>query len=313
REGVAVLIDLLPLLSAEVCGQAEDALYQLAGDTAPSVPAGAAADDNKKRRDAWAAWWKVNANRVDPARMSAHSWLGYTLICDNRANRVYEIDRHGKQRWSINNVSSPLDAVVLPGNRVLVAERGRGHVTERDFQGKIVWQKQAAGAVNVQRLPNGHTFIASFAGAIAEVDRNGKEIYTIPKVPGNVLAAYRSRRGEIVCVTNDNQCRFLDTTGKQLRIFPVKYPLGSMGCLDVRRDGRVLIAAFRAGKVMEYDSQGKLLHEWDVPQVLTATGLPNGHILASRQNRNRVVIELDRAGKVVREQTINQAYRARRR
>jgi HEAT repeat protein len=206
REGVTVLIDVLALLSAEEYNRAEDALYQLAGDTAPTVPDGASGDDKKKRREVWAAWWKLNASRVDLGRMSDHSLLGYTLICDTGANRVYEIDRQGKKRWAIDNVQNPIDAVILPGNRVLIAEYGAGRVTERDFQGRIVWQRGAPGPVKVQRLPNGHTFIASQKWPIVEVDRDGKEVYTIPN--GGFLAACRSRQGNIVCVNNQN-CQIL--------------------------------------------------------------------------------------------------------
>jgi hypothetical protein len=246
--------------------------------------------------------------------MSKHRWLGFTLICDHLGNRVYEMERQGKQRWAIATLQNPVDAVVLPGNHVLIAEYSGKRVTERDFTGRILWAKERLPnqPIYVRRLATGHTFIACENGPIVEVDREGKEIYSIPNVPGTVLAAYCSRHGEIVCLTRRNQCLFLDTTGKQLRIFPVKYPLNTGGCLDVMPDGRLLIAAHHAGKVMEYDSKGTLLREWDVPGAATATGLPNGHILASIPNGDRVV-ELDRAGKVVREQTINRAYRARRR
>jgi HEAT repeat protein len=97
RQGIAAAVELLPLLSAEECEQAEDVLYQLAGDTAPALPEGAA-DDRKKRRDAWAAWWKTNATRVDPHRLSERRWLGYTLISDDK--RLLEVDRRGKIPWS---------------------------------------------------------------------------------------------------------------------------------------------------------------------------------------------------------------------
>ncbi|MGH7224677.1 MAG: PQQ-binding-like beta-propeller repeat protein, partial [Gemmataceae bacterium] len=320
REGVAVLIDLLPLLSAEECGLAEEALNQLAGDTAPSVPEGAPGEDKKKRRDAWAAWWKVNVNRVDLARMSAHALLGYTLICESGNNRVYEIDRNGKQRWAINNLANPLDAVVLPGNRVLIAEYNANRVTERDFTGKIVWQKKVApNPVNVQRLPNGNTFIASLNRAIVEVDRSGKEIYSIPNVPGGVLAAYRGRRGDIVCLTNDGRCLLLDTSGKQLKEIASGYKKinDSAGNIDMRPNGRLLIARTGDGnQVSELDRDGKIVREWKAKNSLTASPLPNGHLLIAAGSTEGVY-ELDRAGKIVWQYRSqgkgSQIFRARRR
>ncbi|HTU19221.1 MAG TPA: HEAT repeat domain-containing protein [Gemmataceae bacterium] len=314
REGVSVLIELLPLLSAEECGQAEEALYQLAGDTAPQMPEGAGSNDKKKCRDAWAAWWKVNANRVDLARIREHASLGYTLILDYTVHRVYEIDRKGKQCWSIDLLKYSMDAVVLPSNRVLIAEFRANRVTERDFKGKILWQKEVKSPVSVQRLPNGNTFIAFGGAAILEIDRAGKEVYKITNIP-KLLSAYRMSRGTIVCLTDDNQCRLLERTGKEVQKFAVKYPTNhSNSCLDVQPRGRILITSYAAGKVMEYDRHGNLLREWDVPNVSNATGLPNGHILATCSPG--LVLELDRTGKIVwksNQGKPSHVFRARRR
>ena len=162
-----------------------------------------------------------------------------------------------------------------------------------------------ASPVNVQRLPNGNTFIVLQQGAMLEVNRAGKEIYQINNIPG-VLAAYRTLQGPIVCVTNTAKCILLDTTGKQLKSFAVKYPVSNAGCLDLLPNGRILIASNNS-KVMEYHKKGTLLHEWDSPNVTTPTGLANGHILAASQTVNQVV-ELNRAGKVVWQQTKISAY-----
>ena len=87
------------------------------------------------------------------------------------------------------------------GQRVLIAEWGADRITERNLQGKILWEKKVRKPCNVQRLANGNTWIALEGGAILEVDRAGKEVSTIPGVPGGVRAARRSRRGDIFCLT----------------------------------------------------------------------------------------------------------------
>jgi HEAT repeat protein len=310
RGGIAALIDLLPLLSPEEFSQAEDVLYQLAGDSSAKLSENAASDDKKKCRDAWAAWWKANGSRVELGRLTVRPLLGYTLICEQ--NRVLEMDRQGKIRWSIRNLAFPTDAWVLPGKRVLIVEWNASRVTERDWKGNILWKKDGLPnhTVYAQRLTNGNTFIGIREGMVLEVDRAGKEVYKIDKIPG-MLYAYRSRQGAIVCLTQ-KECLILDTTGKPLRHFAIKHPIVSRGGLDLLPNGHILIASEQAGKVMEYDSQGRLLHEWNVPQVTTATGLPNGHLLASSPDNNRVV-ELDRDGRAIWEQKFDQAYRARRR
>jgi HEAT repeat protein len=314
KDGVPVLIDLLTVLPGEQIGQVEDALYQLAGDTAPDVSLGTEAAEKKKCRDAWAAWWKLNANRVDLARLTSRPWYGYTLICDVGRNRVFEIDRNGKERWAIENVPGPFDAMVVPGNRVLIAEWNVQKITERDFTGKILWEKQVPGnPANVQRLANGNTFIAMNGGAIMEVDRTGKEVYQIANVGGNTLAAYRTRQGVIVCMTFNGQCLLLDTTGKQLTSFATNHDANSIGGIDLEQNGRILITHQSNGKVMEFDREGKKLLELDAPAIRTASALPNGHILVAAQAGSRV-FEMDRSGKIVWEyKDAGNPFRARRR
>ena len=304
KEAVPVLIGLLTALSAEEVGQAEDALYQLAGDSAPKETAGEEAAQRKKYQAAWSDWWKANGQRVDLTRLTDRTWYGYTLICD--ANRVYELDRHGKERWTLD-VPQPIDAVVVARDRVLVAEWNGNRVTERDLKNNIVWQKRVgSNPTNVQRLPNGNTFIATTNAGLVEVDRTGKEVYAINKLPTNVVAAYRSPRGPVVCLLGNGQCVLMDTTGKELRSFAC--PGGGAGCIDVLPNGGLLVV--RQNKVAEYDSEGKKLRELDAVNPTTPSGLPNGHVLVSSQGGSRVV-ELDRAGKVVWEHNGQACYRAR--
>jgi HEAT repeat protein len=316
KEGVPVLIDLLAVLPGEQIGQVEDALYQLAGDTAPNVPLGTEAAERKKCREAWAAWWKVNASRVDLARLKARPWYNFTLICDCGGNRVFEIDRTGKERWSIDGLNFPLDAWVIPGNRVLIAEQNSNRVTERDFKGKILWSKDGLPnpPVTAQRLPNGNTFIATNM-LMLEVDRTGKEVYTINNVPGGgIIAAYRARNGNIVCLAqNGSQCIIMDTTGKQLKQFGSNRGPGWTSGLDLLSNGHILITQPDRNKVTEYDADGKSVVEVDAPLATTASILPNGHFLIAAHQGQRV-FETDRTGKVVWEHKFGgNPFRARRR
>src|SRR5579883_386261 len=312
KDGVPVLIDLLPVLAGEDVGQVEEVLYQLAGDTAPDVSLGKEAADKKKCRDAWAAWWKVNADRVDLARLKSHPMLGFTLICDIQGGRVYEVDRNGKERWSLTGLMGPSDAVVVAGNRVLIAEYNVSRVSERDLKGNIVWQKQLMdNCIGVQRLANGNTFIATDS-YVVEVDRSGKELYTLRNAP-MVHAAYRLRNGPVVCLQPGNQCVLMDTTGKVLSSFHSNHGHMQMAGLDVLPNGHILVTQMHQGRVVEFDSTGKSLLEVSAPGARTATGLPNGHILVTSQQNQRV-FEIDRTGKVVWEvKASGPVIRARRR
>ncbi|MHB1421678.1 MAG: HEAT repeat domain-containing protein [Gemmataceae bacterium] len=314
KDSVPVLIDLLAVLPDEQAGQAETALHQLAGDAAPQTPLGTETAEKKKCRDAWSAWWKVNRQRVDITRASERSQLGYTVICEIGRNRIFEVDRQGKERWAIDNILGPVDVVLLPGQRILIAECNGNLVTERDFKGKILWQKQHGSPVNVQRLPNGNTFIASNQNAIVEVDRTGKEVYRINRVPGGVLSAYRSRHGDIICLTHGNQCLRMDTTGKVLKTFTSNHNGNCLGGLDLLPNDHILVPQTGFDKIVEFDREGKVIREVKAPSPTMAMQLPNGHILASNRNTGGQVYEVDRAGKIVWEyKGVNQVFRVRRR
>jgi hypothetical protein len=314
RAAVPVLIDLLAVLPADQSEPALTALNQLAGDQAPTLSPGADAAARRKCRDAWAAWWKANEAKADLAKLTAgERFLGYTLIIQGaNAGRVTEVDRAGKVRWEVTGLNYPVDAWVLPGNRVLVAEYSGNRVTERDLKGAVVWQKDGLGMpLNVQRLANGHTFIATM-NRLLEVDRTGKEVLSVGGV-GPFTAACKARNGHVICLTQAGQCLRLDAAGKQLKSFPSNRQAGWTSGLDLLRNGHILITQPDRAKVAEYDADGKLVLEFDAPQVTTATGLPNGHILAASANTGRAW-EVDRKGKVVWEyKGGNHVFRARRR
>jgi HEAT repeat protein len=314
RSSIPVLIDLLSLVTDEQTGEIESVLHQLAGELAPETSWGLEEGDKKKCRDAWAAWWKANGSSVDLTRLKVQPLYGYTLLCDSSRNCVYEIDRDGKVRWSIDGVPFPVDAWVVGGNRVLIAEYSGRKISERDLKGKVIWSKPVNNLpVNVQRLPSGNTFIATL-NQLLEVDRSGKEVYAINNVAGGVTAAYRALDGRIICLAQQGGlCIIMDTTGKLLKQFPSNRNAGWTSGIDLLANGHILITQPNRNKVAEYDRDGKLILEVDALNVTTATGMPNGHILVASSGTRRA-FELDRAGKVVWEHKGNgNIFRARRR
>jgi outer membrane protein assembly factor BamB len=89
----------------------------------------------------------------------------------------------------------------------------------------------------------------------------------------------------------------LDASGKEVQSFPV-YVHTSGGRIDVLPNGHVLIPELRNNRVMEYDTDGKVV--WQVPfdQPIAAVRLANGDTLVTSYNQQRAV-ELDRTGKEV--------------
>ncbi len=313
REAIPVLIESLAEEPSDASGDAEEILYRLAGENGPKTLPVSGTADRRQRRDAWAAWWKASGSSVDLAVLENHTrLLGYTLLISSAAGRVLELGRDGKPRWVIAGLANPLDAVILSGDRVLIAEYTGKRVTERDFQGKILWQKDGLGAdpVNVQRLANGNTFIAT-EKELLEVDRAGKTVWS-QSFP-NLMAASRSRDGSITCLDQAGQCVRLSSDGKELKRFPSGDKAVYHGCLEVTANGRILIAQHNENRVIEMDAEGRVLWQAAAPKIARATPMPNGHVLVASCD-NQLVTELDRAGKVVWEyKTGMPVSRARRR
>lgn len=313
REAFPVLIESLAEEPSDWTGEIEEMLYQLAGESGPKVGQGSDTAGRRKHRDAWAAWWKQVGPTIDLGVLqSQQRLLGFTLLAEGTdGGRVLELGRDGKPRWVISGVRFAVDAHILPGNRVLIAEYSGNRVTERDFKGNILWQKDGlpTNPVNVQRLANGNTFIAT-TNEMLEVDRAGKTVWSRPYP--NLLAAYRSPDGVITCLGNNGQCVRISSAGKELKMFPsgsISYSSG----IDGTPSGRLLISRSGEGVVAEVDTEGKV--HWQAPAagLTTATRLTNGHTLVASMEL-KMVSELDRTGKVVwTHQDGIAVFRARRR
>ena len=164
----------------------------------------------------------------------------------------------------------------------------------------------------MQRLPNGHTFIATL-NQIVEVDRSGKEMYAINNIVGGITAAYRARDGRIICVAQNGPVHHPGHDRQAPQAVRVQSHGGWTSGIDLLTNGHILITQPNRNKVAEYDRDGKLIVEVDAPLATTATGLPNGHFLIASTNGRRA-FEVDRNGKMVWEHKApGNIFRARRR
>jgi len=297
KEAVPVLIELLAQLPVEQAGQAEELLYRLAGIKAPQVPLGNDSAAQLKCRDAWRNWWREHAERVDMAVLKdTERMLGYTLLVLLSDNRVIEWDRDGKPRWQIDKLASPLDAEVLSGQRVLIAEHDTRRVTERNLKGEVLWEKKLSIApIHAQRLPGGTTFIAT-RKMLLEVDRAGKEVVRY-RASAEIITARRFRDGRIGCIENSGSYFELDAAGKELKRFAVGAGVYTTNSLTLLPNGHVLVVAYGGGSVQEYDRAGKSVWQIKLGRPLCAVRLPGGNTLVSSQDM--VLIEYDRTGKEV--------------
>ncbi|MBY0521981.1 MAG: PQQ-binding-like beta-propeller repeat protein [Gemmataceae bacterium] len=297
KDAVPVLIDVLPHLMLAQAWLVEDMLYSLAEERGPDVWLGVDEVGRKKCRDAWSDWWTKHGAKVDMARLEPNQ-KGLTLLVFLDAGKVMEVDQKGEKLWEVGGIDFPLDAQVLPNDRVLLAEYKGARVTERDRKGTVVWEKKlGAGPLAAQRLANGNTFITTETQLI-EVDKTGKEVFTYSRPNGEgIRKAMKLRNGDLACVTTGNQFVRLNPVGRTIMSFPVEVSTNG-GRIEVLPSGRVLIPVMSLGKVIEFDSEGRAVWEVAIEEPVAAVRLPNGNTLVTTLNQNRAM-EFDRAGKEV--------------
>lgn len=318
RQAIPVLIALLGELPPEQLGEVEAVLRLLAEEQAPTLSLGTDEESRRKCRDAWATWWRDLGHKADLAKLQrAERLLGYTLVVEQysqlrRSGRVAELDAGGKVRWEITGLQNPFDAVVGPGDRVLIAEQGVNRVTERDLKGNVLWQKPLNVPLSVQRLPNGNAFLVG-RGQMVEVDRAGKELFNHNRPNQDIMAGARLRDGHIVFLNYNWEYTRLDAQGKTVKSFRLgPLPFGS-NTIDFLPNDRILVPDANTNRVVEFDPDGKRV--WDIPinQPSALVRLPNGNTLVACAAGMRIV-ELNQAGKVVWEHKENfNPWRARRR
>ena len=319
KKAVPVLIALLREARADVSWQAEELLCRIAGDQAPQLSVKAGDDaECRKCQEAWNKWWAAHGRRLDLDRVRlGQRLLGLTLIVvmdgHKGGSAVWECGADGKPRWEITGLQSPIDAQVLAGNRVLIAEYGGRSVTERDLKGKVLWEhKVNSQPVTCQRLANGNTVIATLQN-IVEVTHAGKEIFTHNVSSGMIFSCQKRRDGHLVYVTYEGKLTELDAKGSEVRSFTFEPPQQGLVTVEVLPGNHYLIPLTKSGKVVEFDSGGKVVWQCSASSPNAASRLPNGNTLVCGMSAGRVV-EVNRAGKVVWENTFEgRPFRVRRR
>ena len=318
RDAVPTLIKLIGELPTGQSAPAEEYLYRVAQDQAPTdLPPGDKGDNRKKRQTAWEKWWKANGDRVvlvDRYPPNAvERYHGYILLVMPQNGVVTELGADRKPRWELKGLRWPRDAIVLGPDRILVAEYNGNCITERNLRGEILWQKQLPGCypVAVQRLRNGHTFITC-QNKLVEIDRGGREVLSIDRPQNDTVMARKMRDGQIILVSQNSACVRLDATGKELKQFPVQ--MAWHNGIDILANGHVIIPAIWMNRVIEYDQEGKSVWEVNSMQPMAACRLPSGNTLVGNQMWPSKVLELDATGKQVSEiSSSNHVYRIRTR
>jgi HEAT repeat protein len=313
RSAVPALLDLAAGPQDDLTWQAEAILQQLAGESTPSpLPDDVELLGRTRRRAAWQNWWREHGQEVDLATLAEKPRLqNVTLVPEMHANRVWECGKDGQPRWEVPIAGCPIDAQVLPGKRLLVAELNAHQVTERDFKGNILWKFALDTPIACQRLVNGHTWMSTNHKWLV-VDRDGKEIVSYAPENGFFIhSVQRQPNGHVVMVSMSGVVR--EVTAKGTLVRDVTLPIqGGWSGVESAPGGHYLACNLDQGKVLEVDAMGTVVWDYQTAGACYAQRLPNGNTLVVSNNTG--LIELDRNKNVVWKQGLSTSlWRAHRR
>lgn len=302
----------------EIGWRAEEILVRMAGEKGPTASFSGDRVTKDKAATEWLAWWKANEKDVDLTKLDEiERMLGYTLLIEidirGIGGRLRELGPDGKVRWEITNVQYPTDAIVLPGNRVIVCEQNNNRVSERDTSknGQEVWGTTFNQPVGLQKLTNGNLVVVG-RQQIVEWDRNRKAVTTITRNQYDIVAALKMRNGEFAVLTQQGQIVTYDKDAKQLAVMATTRP-NYMATMQLLPNNSILFTQQRGvGEVDLAKKESKTVMTYNYPT--SAQKLPNGNILVASQN-NYQVVEMDpKNNKVVWEHKFenvaNNFYRA---
>jgi hypothetical protein len=302
REAIPVLIDLIDQSkNTMIWQQAEETLYRLAGENSPHVEAGeGTADDRKNVRDQWSNWWKERGSQLLLGQKEDYP-TDVAAVADTEG-RVWEWKPEGKPRFDITDLSMPVDAHVLAGNRVLIADQSSRRVSERDFSGKVLWEKICEdGPVSVQRLANGNTYIATMQ-RVLEVRRDGTEVYSYPLPDQNdtLCDSNRLADGTIGIITFEGKFILMSPTGKVL----LTKNMGGRGSVEALPNGRFFVSQVGTQKISEIDPNGEVVWEVQVPGAWFGTRTPDGGAIIALKS-NKKMVKVNDKGVIVWEKDID--------
>jgi hypothetical protein len=144
--------------------------------------------------------------------------VGYSSTPKN----VEEYNQQGKSVWSPagvpNGTGGVFDIARLVNGNTLITYTHRGHVTEIDAKGKVVWQKTGLKSpISAQRLNNGNTLIAEHSGSrVIEVDRKGKIVWQKTGLKSPSDAVKLSNGNVLIGEYSGKRVLEVDRTGKIL-------------------------------------------------------------------------------------------------
>lgn len=300
RSNPRAISTFIELLDAERLDIRREAAAWLAGATGHEVDYSpfSAAEQRQLAQTHWREWL-VGPGAVaviqPPARISVHArgnLAGHTLIATGGLGKVSELDERGNVVWQ--HALQAWSAEKLPGGHILVASHWESRVAELDERGNVVWQLAGINAIRAKPLPGGRVLIADFAGQrVVEADQRGTVVWE-HATPDQCFDAERLAGGNTIFAC-PNLLREVSPGGGKVREWTIE---GRANSLQVLPSGRLLVANYGQGRVVELDDSGRVTWEHKIARPSDAFRLPGGRTLITTAEQ---IIEVDLQGRLIRE------------
>lgn len=296
-QAVACLVELASIPNDLVGEEACEILMTLSGM------------GTRNLKNGWAGWLASGMPGLDWERLSVNCRdRGFTVVVlfdGENGGRVTRLGPGGEVIGEASGLLGPNDVEVLPGGRLLIAERNAGKISERNRQGGILWEQSISGSpVSVARTSRGTVAVATFR-ELQEIDREGRVIHNLSHSSG-----FRSVRmkpdGMMGAVTGDGHLLMINPEWRVVSDAVIKeigHGAGYWCGLEFLHDDRWLVALGGSGRVAEIDTNGNIHWQAVAPTPVGAHRLPNGNTLVSSFEK-KAMIELDRNGREIRREDL---------
>lgn len=211
--------------------------------------------------------------------------------------------------------------LVSPGwsqHRLITQGKGKLAIVEAD--GEISWEMKWSGIHDIHLLKNGHIMVQQHMSKVVEIDPQTKEIawsYDSAQMNGNQgkrieVHAFQPLENGDVMIAESGPARIIevDHDGKLQKEFPLKVdkpnPHTDTRLARKLENGHYLVCHESDGTLREYDGQGKVVWEYEVPmfnkqprgghgpeafgnRLFAAVRLKNGNTLMATGNGHSVL------------------------
>ena len=290
---IAKLAELIPGLPVDCQHDIETILLVRSGKTDPVTLGTGSRTDLAN----FVAFWTKDKNGKVRLTDEPNVSKKELFVCEfdgSQGGRLCRLEEGGSFVVAQTRLQGPNDFHVLPGDKVLIAERNSSQITLRNYKGDICWSWQAPSApIQCKRLEGGKTFFATFTD-IGIVNSQGRLELSLPIKDGVRFATPTSDHCFLVLNSRGELLR-LDARGTILHT--ISHCAGSSGSgywghVITRANGNLIVAFAGTHTIAEISPKGDLIRQASVRCPVNVKEREDGGLWVCSFD-SKSVVELD--------------------